>query len=321
MCAAEIDPVSGPVPPMLATPVEKPFDSPDYAFELKWDGYRAIAFVGARDGRGVTLQSRNLRDITSEFPGLAGIHRRISGGRATLDGEIVVMKGGRPSFQALQHREEPPVYVAFDILSLNGKSLLEQPFGERRRVLEDSVQPGGDIILSSTFEREGVRLYETASERGLEGIVAKRLDSPYVPGRRSSYWLKIKARRAADCVIGGINRGVGTPVGSLAVGLYDGDELIYVGSVGAGLTDAVRLDLLSRLKAAEAPPFSFGRRGIPREVRGAFWVGPDTVCEVGYAEMTKDLRLRQPSYLRLREDKHPRECDFVQIFPDRPAER
>ncbi|MGE5543101.1 MAG: ATP-dependent DNA ligase, partial [Bacillota bacterium] len=238
------DPVNGPIAPMLATPVEKAFDSLEYLFEIKWDGYRAIAFLGSE----TRLQSRRLRDITGEFPDLGNLHRSFPGTSMTLDGEIVVMKGGRPDFQALQHRQGPAIYVAFDILALNGEGLLDHPLVERKRMLAAAVKAaavGGDerITVAPFFPGAGVSLFEAAAERGLEGIVAKSGGSPYLPGARTAYWKKVRCKRTVDCVIGGVSSGAGSPLGSLALGLYAGHNLIYTGHTGTGFSDREREQL------------------------------------------------------------------------------
>ncbi len=308
------DPINGPIPPMLAIPGEMAFDSPEHLFEIKWDGYRAIAFLGTE----TRLQSRRLRNITGEFPELADLHSWVCGGRVTLDGEIVVMKGGRPDFQALQGREGRPIYVAFDILAMNGVSLVDRPLVERKRMLTAGVRSttvgaGGGIIVTPFFPGRGVLLFEAAVERGLEGIVAKSAASPYLPGARTAHWKKIRRRRTVDCVIGGVSGGAGSPLGSLALGLFAGRELIYVGHVGTGFSEDERIDLLRSFTFTSGIPFTIETHRLPLEFRNTRWVKPDIVCEVSYTEITGGLRLRHPSYQRLRRDKPPSECTFDQI--------
>ncbi|MCR4398243.1 MAG: non-homologous end-joining DNA ligase [Firmicutes bacterium] len=303
------DPVNGPLEPMLATPCAEPFDSPDYYFEPKWDGYRAVAFLGDA----TVLQSRRLKDITPEFPSLGRLHAALRHRSATLDGEVVVIRRGKPSFQALQRGGGRPVYVAFDLLSVNGRGLLDVPLGERKSMLDAALHDTGEVALSPYFRGRGRALFREMAGRGLEGIVAKRVDSPYLPGRRTSYWLKIKVRRVADCVIGAVSRGVGHFVGSLALGLYSAEELVYVGRAGTGLNERERVALWESLTRADGPPFHFPSGRIPTELRGAVWVVPDTVCEISFAEVTDDLALRHASYVRLRRDKSPAECTLDQL--------
>lgn len=299
----------GPIPPMLAIPHDRPFDSPRHFFELKWDGYRAIAFLDQR----TRLQSRRLRDITGEFPELGRLNGRLVREQATLDGEIVAMRDGKPDFQSLQHRRGPAVFVVFDILSVDGQAVIQRPLSERKELLASAVREGEGLVVAAFFPREGKALFRAATVRGLEGIVAKDADSPYVPGGRTSHWLKVKVRRTVDCVIGGVLRGVGGPLGSLALGLYCGPDLLYVGNVGTGFSEEEREALVSVLEFSEEAPFRVPGRRLPPELRGALWVKPDRVCEVSYTEMTDDFRLRHPSYLRLRGDKLSTECTFRQL--------
>lgn len=301
--------VSGPVPPMLATAVPEVFDSPDYLYEPKWDGYRAIAFLD----RSTSLQSRRLRDMTGEFPELKGMNQSLRAGQATLDGEIVSFSEGRPSFQALQHRSGRVVYIAFDILCVDYEAVTGRPLSERKALLEQVVETGDAVAVPECCRGTGKALFDAVSREGLEGIVAKRAGSPYVPGERSRDWLKVKVKRTVDCVIGGISRGVGTAVGSVALGLYEEGALLYVGHAGTGFNEAERQEILRSVRAADGPPFAIEGRGLPAELRQTAWVRPDLVCEVCYTEMTRDLKLRHPSFVRLRSDKSPSDCTLDQI--------
>jgi DNA ligase D-like protein (predicted ligase) len=302
---------------MLATPRSEPFDSDDYIFEVKWDGTRVIAFCGD----GLRLQNRRLLDITHRYPEIAPTLTR----PAVLDGEIVVMYEGRPDFQRLQQRERarddfhasilaeelPATYVVFDILHLGDRSLLGLPLQERRRILEDALETGGNVYLSEPVRREGIAFFEVARERGLEGIMAKRLDGPYQPGRRVDYWLKIKTYRSLDCVICGltVGRGVRSDLfGALILGAYRGPDLVYVGKVGTGF-DETLIREINRL----AQPL-VDRCPFPQEpkVEPAVkaWIRPSLVCEVKYLEFTADGKLRSPVFLRLRDDLAPEECSL-----------
>jgi len=299
--------------PMLAVLAEEPFDSEDHVFELKWDGTRALCFV---DGDSRRFQNRRLYDTTDRYPEL-DVHTR---GRAILDGEIVLMRGGKPSFLALQEREHltkpldirlmsrqsPATYVAFDILYLDGRDLTSLPLTERRRILADTVDPGGTVTISEPIEREGRAFFRSVLAQGLEGIIAKQKTGRYQIGTRSRDWLKIKKRTTLPCVVAGLTQGEGNRAdtfGSLILGMYDQGTLRYVGRVGTGFDDATRREILSRCKALQdARPFA----EAPDMVEPvAFWMRPGLVADVHFLEMTRDGMLRAPSFGRLRLDLEP----------------
>ena len=315
------DPLARKISPMLASSADEPFDSPQFTYEPKWDGVRTLAFV---DGGEVRLQTRNLLDCTKQYPEVHGAAEALTGAyQAILDGEIVALdENGVPSFQRLQprvhQRDEsavsrlrksvPVVYEVFDVLHLDGEDLTTQPLRERRRRLEAALQPMGAIRLSEGFPGDGVALFNAAREQGLEGIVAKRLDSPYVSGR-SAAWVKIKAFRSMDCVIGGWTEGQGGrhgTLGALIVGVYRDGALMPVGHVGTGFDDRTLRELLATVKehGAASSPFA----AAPKVNQPATWCFPDLVCEVRYVELTRDGTLRHPSYLGLRADIDPLEC-------------
>jgi bifunctional non-homologous end joining protein LigD len=315
------DPLARKIEPMLASSADEPFDSPQFTYEPKWDGVRTLAFV---DGGEVRLQTRNLLDCTKQYPEAHGAAEALTGAyQAILDGEIVAFDDkGVPSFQRLQPRMHlsdegtvsklrksvPVIYEVFDVLYLDGEDLTKQPLRERRRRLEAALQPMGPIRLSEGFPGNGVALFNAAREQGLEGIVAKRLDSPYVSGR-SAAWVKIKAFKSMDCVIGGWTEGQGgrhATLGALIVGVYRDGKLMPVGQVGSGFDDRTLRDLLPLLKEHQAPESPFA---VPPKVnQPATWCFPDLVCEVRYAEITRDGTLRHPVYLGLRQDVDPIEC-------------
>ena len=326
---------------MLATPAATPPDGDDWAFEIKWDGVRALAFAG---GGRLTISSRSGEDATLRYPELAGLPRAI-GRDAVLDGEIVALDtAGRASFQSLQRRmgltraetiraraaEIPVTYVAFDLLRLDGDSLLSEPYERRRELLAGLGLEGEGWRAPSHHVGGGARFLELARDRGLEGIVCKRLGSLYRPDRRSPDWLKIRARRGQELVIGGYMPGEGGRrgrVGSLLMGYWDStpeeaaslgrpQRLVYAGGVGTGFTEA----MLDRLTAALEPlrregcPFELGEdprqkyRSRARE-RGAgpVWAEPELVAQVEFTEWTREGTLRQPSFRGLRDDKPARE--------------
>jgi len=315
------DPLSRKIEPMLASSADEPFDSPQFTFEPKWDGVRTLAFV---DGGEVRLQTRNLLDCTKQYPEAHGVAEALTGAyQAILDGEIVAFdEKGAPSFQRLQprmhQRDEsavsklrktvPVIYEVFDVLYLDGEDLTKQPLRERRRRLEAALQPMGAIRLSEGFPGSGIALFDAAREQGLEGIVAKRLDAPYVSGRSAS-WVKIKAFKSMDCVIGGWTAGQGgrqSTLGALIAGVYRDGKLVPVGQVGTGFDDRTLRDLLVTLKEHQAPSSPFAV--APKVERPATWCFPDLVCEIRYAEVTRDGTLRHPAYLGLRADVDPLEC-------------
>jgi len=299
------------VVPMEPVSHPRPFSRPDYRFQLKFDGVRIVAFVG---GGGVRLQNRRLRDRTGRYPELAGLVDDVAAEEAVLDGEMVVLKDGKPSFPAILERdlagsdrrarllagESPALYAVFDLLSLDGRDLRDRPWSERQallaRALGSAVEGSPRVHLVESFD-SGEALFDAVSEAGMEGLVAKRVDSPYVPGKRSKAWLKVKLRRYVDCVIGGFSRR-GEEAASLLVGLYRDGDLLYVGRVGSGIASHEALALgraLSREEVGE-PPFA----NPPRRA-GYAWVRPRHVALVEFAEWTEGLRLRAPSFKGLRD--------------------
>jgi bifunctional non-homologous end joining protein LigD len=317
--------------PMLATLVEagRFGDESGWAFEMKWDGVRTIAYLA---GGRVNLRSRKGRDDTRAYFEVADELTKINVETAILDGEVVVTdSAGRPNFGLLQHRINltkptdidrvakayPAQLMLFDILELNGQSLIKKSYEERRAILEGLVpaQPGSLIQVPPTFDGDLRAAMATADRLQLEGVVAKRRNSTYQPGRRSHTWLKIKLHRVQEVVIGGWRPGQGRRsggVGSLLMGIPTTDGLHYVGRVGSGFNDRqlddiqARLDKLSR----KTSPFI----DVPREdARDAHWVTPSLVGEVTYGELTEPGRLRHPVWRGLRPDKSP-----IEVIWERP---
>lgn len=304
--------VFGRVEPMLAETAPAAFDDDGWLFELKWDGYRAIAFLecvgtgGTRDGR-TRLQSRRRRDLTPAYPSLAALHRRLDARRAVLDGEVIALRDGRPDFQTLQARAGPVVYVAFDLLELDGRLLLSSPLAERRRLLEERVKAGPDLLISVGVTGRGRDLYRAAVAAGLEGTVGKRLESPYRPGCRSRDWLKVRNVRRTFAVVCGFTRAADArPLGALVLGATDhSGRLVYVGHVGTGFDAGEASRLVSILVPGPCPL----NGGEPHELAGkVVWVRPERVVEVEYLETTRDGRLRHPVYRGLRPDKDAGDC-------------
>lgn len=302
---------------MLAETAPGPFDGPGWLFEVKWDGYRAVAFLESRrassgaphPGGGKTLiQSRRLRDLTPGYPDLGLLHRHLEAGQAVVDGEIVALRHGRPDFQTLQGGGGPVVYVAFDLLELDGRPLLDRPLVERRRLLAERLGCGPDLIHSGGVEELGAEFHRAAVARGLEGTLAKRLDSLYHPGRRTRDWLKVRNVHRVFALACGYTRAADArPLGALTLGVLDPDgRLVYAGHAGTGYDEREALALV-RLLGPPAPCPLAG--GEPRELRGrALWVKPEHIVEVEYLEWTREGRLRHPVYRGLRPDKEVRDC-------------
>ncbi len=315
------DPMLGKIAPMLAAAADEPFDSPEFTYEAKWDGVRTIAFI---DGGEVRLQTRNLLDCTRQYPEGTQVAEALTGAyQAIVDGEIVALdEKGVPSFQRLQprmhvsddstvrklRRSTPVIYQVFDLLYADGEDLTRKPLRDRLRRLDEALTPMGAIRRSEGFVGTGVALFEAAKEQGLEGIIAKRLDSTYQPGARSPAWVKVKAFRTMDCVIGGWTAGQGgraSTLGALLLGVYREGKLEPVGHVGTGFDERTLKDLLAMLEEHESPTSPFAT--MPRTNQPARWCMPELVCEVEYTEITRDGTLRHPTYRGLRPDVDPRE--------------
>jgi bifunctional non-homologous end joining protein LigD len=288
-----------------------------WGYELKWDGMRLVARCQVEPGgTSVTLRSAAGRDVTSSFPELADLPDRI-GASAVLDGEVVVLDDdGGPSFGRLQSRmhvihpsaallaEHPVVYLVFDLLELDGRSLIDLPYTSRRQVLRQLVDDGPTCRVPAGLEGGGSELLELARQRGLEGVVAKRLDSRYVPGGRSRDWVKVKVRLRQELVVGGWLPGQGAlagHIGSLLVGYHEAGAFRFAGAVGSGLTDANRTMLTARLRPRPGCPFT----DRPVLAKPPTWVEPEVVVEVEYGSWAADGLLRHPVYAGLRDDKDP----------------
>ncbi|WP_369962939.1 ATP-dependent DNA ligase [Leifsonia sp. EB34] len=310
-----------PVSPMLATLGSRAdiHDESEWAFEMKWDGIRAIAVV--RDGA-LRLNTRNGIDVTATYPDLAGLTGLAGDHELVLDGEIVTLTPqGRPDFGLLQTRmgltrpaevraaaeRAPAHYFVFDLLELDGEDLRRHPYDERRATLQETLRPPKDdpVQVPPAFAGDVDHAIASSRELGLEGVMAKQRDGTYASGRRSRTWIKIKHHLAQEVVIGGWTPGNGrraNSIGALLLGIPDGDGLRYVGKVGTGFTDAMLDDLAKKLAAhpRTTPPLE----GVPSaDARGAHWVRPEYVGEVEFAEWTGTDRLRQPSWRGLRPDK------------------
>src|SRR3954449_1425967 len=320
------DPAREPMPdkivPMMARAGALPPDTERWAHEIKWDGVRAIAH--SEPGR-LHFQSRNLHDITPRYPELSKLNRALSHHRAILDGEIVALDAeGRPSFGALQRRmhlasesavrrlakEAPVTYLIFDLLWLDGHSLMGLPYEERRARLDDLELSGPRWRVSDYVAGNGPAMARATAEQGLEGVVAKGLDAPYEPGRRSPCWVKVKHVDRQEVVVGGWMPGEGRRrerIGALLVGVRDDGHLRYAGRVGTGFTESELDRLGALLQPIERPKSPFDAPVQPKPPRGAVWVEPRYVAEVEFREWTQGGQLRAPSYKGLRDDKAPEE--------------
>lgn len=311
------------VKPMLATPGELPPVAQEerWAFEMKWDGVRAVVYA---DASGVRVLTRNDREVAGTYPELRGLADSLGGRGAVLDGEVVAFDGaGRPSFGDLQARmhvqrptaalqaQVPVSYLAFDLLHLGGESLLRTPYDDRRAALESLGLDGPGWATPPAFQGDGAAAREASLAQGLEGVVAKRRDSAYEPGRRSRSWVKVKHVRMQEVVVCGWAPGAGSRsggIGSLLVAVPDDEgRLVYAGHVGTGFTVRMLEDLATRLGRLERRTSPLAT-DVPRpQARVARWVTPRLVGEVAFSEWTRDGRLRHPVWRGLRDDKAPDE--------------
>jgi bifunctional non-homologous end joining protein LigD len=299
--------------PMLATLTDSVPRGADWEHEVKWDGYRAIADVQQSE---VTLTSRNDNDLTGRFESVAKeIAKAVKTPDCVLDGEVCALdEQGRATFSAMQQGKDGTryVYVAFDLLAADGESLVDLPLTERRERLRKLLDRRNRSVQFSEPFDDGDALYRAAQEQGFEGIVSKRKDSRYDPGRRNRSWLKIKTHGRQEFVIAGYTKGQGRRsgrFGSLILAYWEGDKLVYAGNVGTGFTDDEIDELLGKLRRLERkePPFDEVPK-MPRVRKDAVvWVEPKLVAEVEFVEWTHDKRLRAPSYQGLREDKSTNE--------------
>ncbi len=299
---------------MLATLTNEPFDDDAWGFEPKWDGIRAAAVISAGETR---LISRNGNDVTVAYPELSNL--KVNATTGILDGEICAFDDGRPSFQKLQMRMHvraageierlrktvPVAYMVFDILAVDGKSLVNTKYSERRRILEKTVKKSKTVQLSPVVIGDGTSLFAAAKQQRLEGIVAKKLDSRYEPGKRSKAWLKVKTTYDADVVVAGWRHG-----GTVVSAVYDGATLRYTGGVGTGYTQRTLAELQEQYAklATDEPHWR-----VTSEFRDVHWLRPELVAIVEFRELTGDYKLRQPAFKGLRDDKSPADCTLEEL--------
>jgi bifunctional non-homologous end joining protein LigD len=297
-------PPSGTAAMKATLTAERRFPAPEWTFERKLDGVRCIA---VREGDTVRLRSRNDLDLSGRYPELVPPLAAQEAGRFALDGEVVAFDGDRTSFARLARRGRRPTavyYYVFDILWLDGQDVRRLPLLARRRLLEAAIRFSGPLRPTAPLHGDGAALLAEACAQGWEGLIAKRVDSPYAQAR-SRDWRKLKCEQGQELVIGGYTapRGSRQHLGALLVGHYDGDQLRYAGKVGTGFDRATLADLAARLDGLRAPRPPFAEREPLPRTPGITWVRPDLVAQVGFAEWTPDGLLRHPRFLGLREDK------------------
>lgn len=308
------------ISPMLATLVDKPVDEDGWMYELKWDGYRALGYVNKGE---VDIRSRNNKSFNEKYYPIFNALRQWDV-NAVVDGEIIVVNDkGFSDFGDLQNwRSEADgelIYYLFDLLWLDGTSLMDRPLRERKELLR-SVLPEDDSIIrmSNNFDASGKELFELADKMGLEGIIAKREESQYMPGTRTREWLKIKTEKRQEAIIGGFTKNEGTSkqFSALLLGLFEGGAFRHIGVVGTGFNNKTQTAILEKLKPfitrecpfAEVPDYNKPSRFRPDPPKATVtWVKPVVVAEISYRELTKDGVLRHPSFKGLRDDKHAKD--------------
>jgi bifunctional non-homologous end joining protein LigD len=317
------DPGYQPMPdrlePMLARSGKLPSNEEAYGFEVKWDGIRTILFS---DHGHITLQGRNFSDFTPRYPEVREFSRAQGARRLILDGEVVAFdEQGRPSFERLQSRmhlasdsavrrrmrDIPVTYVIFDLLYLDGRLTLPLAYEDRRTLLEELELDGPSWRTPAYHRGEGSALLEATRQHGIEGVIAKRLDCPYEPGRRASHWIKVKNVSTQDVVIGGWTAGEGgrsSTIGALAAGVMEEGKLVYAGKVGTGFTEETLALLKRELAPLRRDTSPFDGRQPPK---GTVFVEPTLVAAVEFREWTTSGTLRAPSFKGLRPDKDPQE--------------
>jgi bifunctional non-homologous end joining protein LigD len=288
---------------MLATLVDEPFHLPGWIYEEKYDGYRILAY---KEGKTVTLLSRNAKDRTDTFADVAKAVATLPDRTLLLDGEVVAFDKRLVSrFQLLQQGEVPTVYAVFDCLYRAGRDLRSETLPTRRTALEKAIGDTERLFPSRRLADNGLEAYRLARKKGFEGLVAKDASAPYTEGR-SRRWLKVKVHQEEEFVIGGFTAPAGARnyFGALLVGAYRGKDLVYAGRVGTGFTEKTLSDLYAKFRplVQKTSPFA----NLPREKK-ATWIAPKLVAQVAFHEWTSDEKLRQPVFLGLRDDKAPKE--------------
>lgn len=302
------------IKPMLARISDTAFDDPDWIFEIKWDGYRAVAEIKKED---IKLYSRNGLSFLQLYPRVAAELKKIKD-EAILDGEIVVLnEKNQPDFQKLQqyslNPDLPILYYVFDCLSWKGKSIMHLPLTQRKQIAKNLLPRSKVIRYSDHVKESGVQFFASVRHMDLEGMIAKRASSQYQPGARTDNWLKIKNHNTQEVVIAGYTapRGSRKYFGALILGVYQGRKLKYIGHTGTGFTTAVLKNVYETLKTLKRDTSPFTTKvSVNSPVT---WVEPEVVCEVKYTEMTEDGILRHPVFLGLRIDKSAKEANALDV--------
>ena len=311
------------IAPMLAVR-GKPFSSDRYFYEIKWDGTRCISFVDVENKK-LRMQNRRFYEISHRYPEL-DLFEFLSE-NAIVDGEVVVLKDGKPNFYALQERDHtdnklrisflskrmPANYLVYDVLYTSSDGwIMDLPLAERRKILEKITSNTERVLISEYVRGDGEKLYEKAVEIGLEGIMAKKAESTYKPGKRSREWVKLKKSQTIDCIVVGWTEGEGGREGSFAsliLALKDGEGFRYIGRVGTGFDHRFLQEFIEKLRKIEVDKPVIERTEFERKPH---WVKPFYVCEVEFLEFTKGGKLRAPVFVRLRNDKSVDECTYDQ---------
>lgn len=285
---------------MKATLGVLPADDDRWAYEVKWDGYRTLAFID--DGR-VRLQSSNLHDVTASYPELGPLASGVHATTAILDTELVVLDDqGKPRFELVQRHERQAVLYVFDVLRIGDHNTIDLAYEDRRKLLEQVVEPGSNWLAPGYRVGDGAALLDATFDQGLEGVMAKRLGSTYQPGKRSPNWRKVKNRRRVEVVIGGFTSGDGnrsSTFGSLLVGRWDGDVLVFAGGVGTGFSQHLLEALATQLRGLAVPECPFQPPPPSAYRRTATWVDPVLRATVEIAEFTNDGFVRHASFIDL----------------------
>lgn len=294
-----------PVAPMKATLGVLP-EGDGWAYEIKWDGYRTLAHLG---GSTCHLQSTAGRDVSARWPELGGLAAGVNAQSAIVDGELVVLDDeGRPRFELIQQRgadRRGAMLYVFDVLSVNGTDTNGLPYIDRRRLLDQLVEPGDNWLVPAHRVGDGAALLEATAGQGLEGVVAKRLDSVYRPGTRSKAWRKVKNRRRVTVTIGGFTAGHGNRTatfGALLVGRRDQGRLAFAGGVGTGFSQATLEELIARLRSLVTDECPFDPPPPTAYRRGATWVRPELAATIEIAEFTNEGFVRHGTYIELGDD-------------------
>jgi bifunctional non-homologous end joining protein LigD len=295
--------LSWPVAPMRASLGQLPTEDDGWAYEIKWDGYRTLAFV---DAGKVRLQSSNLHDVTARYPELQPMAGELGGQRAILDGELVVVdERGRPRFELIQRKEIDRLEAAFfvfDVLAIDRHDTIGLPYEERRRLVRELLDDGPNWQVPAHRVGDGRALLDATIAQELEGVMAKRLGTSYRPGARSKDWRKVKNRQTAEVVIGGYSPGTGnrsSTFGSLLVGRWDGDRLAFAGGVGTGFTQQRLEELKARFDALRTDVCPFDPPPPTAYRRGAVWIRPELTARVELTEFTNEGFVRQSSFIGL----------------------